>query len=61
MWNVHQSKMGFECVIECLIYYVTECGTQCEILHRSKIRFECVIECQIYYLNEFGNEYEIVH
>ena len=29
----HQSKKRFECVIECQIYYVNECGTQCENEH----------------------------
>ena len=39
--------------IECQIYYVNECGTECEIVHQSKRRFECVIKC--------GTECEIVH
>ena len=51
--------MYFEYVIECQIYYVNECGTECEIVHQSKIRFECVIKCQIYYVNECGIECEI--
>ena len=45
--------MRFECVIECQVYYVNECGTEFEIVHQSKIRFECVIKCE--------TECEIVH
>ena len=58
---MHQSKIRFECVIECQIYYVNECGTKCEIVHQSKTRFECEIECKIYYVNKCGTNCEIVH
>ena len=60
IWLEKISKIRFECVIECQIYYVNECGTECEILHQSKIRFEYVIECQIYYVNKCGIDCEIV-
>ena len=39
MWQiVHQSKINYECVIQC--------ETEYEIEHQSKIRFGCVIECE---------------
>ena len=58
--NVHQSKIKFECVIECQIYYVNKYETESEIIYQSKIRFECVNECQIYYVNECETECEII-
>ena len=38
--------MRFECVIECQVYCVNECGTEFEIVHQSKVRFDCVIKCE---------------
>ena len=63
MWKqiLHQSKIKFECVIECQINYVNECGTECEIIHQINIRSIYVIECQMYYVNECGTTCEIVH
>ena len=49
----YQSKIGFEYVMECQIYCIDKCETECEIAYQTKIWFECVIECQICCLGKY--------